>query len=1148
MSVEVTTTGGTIVSASTGSGTSVSLTSSSTSVSVTSPATNSVAITSKGPKGDTGATGPIGPDLDESLYLPLSAGLGSPLTGDLIVDTNVGIGTSTPTEKLEVIGDILLSGDTMSDAYKPNAAGEPIKLKNFGGDEVVTVLDSGNVGIGTDSPDYELHVVDTGNAEIVAERTSGAKVIIQAQAARGKIGTLSNHQLRLGTNSNDNVTIDTTGDVGIGTTSPTEKLDVSGNIKASGNINLEDNGKAIFGDGNDLEIYHSGSNSYIKDVGTGSLSLDSNGTQINLGGGGENFAVFRKNAEVELYFNGVEKFATTSTGASVAGELDMNSNKITEVLAGSNNLDAVNYQQLNDAILGVLTYKGIWNASTNSPALVSGVGTLGGYYIVSVAGTTDLDGITDWAVGDWAVFSDLPTDAWQKIDNTSVLGGAGTGGKISVWTGSGVSRTLGDSIITESGSNIGIGTASPIADLQIGDGTTAVNHRVYYSDGTYTEILGYGIKMSRGTSYIRPTTDNVGTLYIGSPSNTWAELLFHATTTIFNTEANGESMRINSLGNVGIGTTSPETLLHLDSSVDAASGLTLGYVNSADRSLRVFFVNATGGNSIYRDADSLRFATGASAGSSSGATKMVLTDTGNVGIGTTSPDHKLRVSGDARLGNLHIKEADFGNGGTGKTIWADNAGAGQLGLNSSTEIALYTNAVQRVVVDNSGNVGIGTTSPGAKLEIKKASSGVTSVNSQADALFLQNSSSTGITIATPDANKSSIFFSSASRQIGARINWSYSDLLMTLGTATANASLALKSGNESEAIRILSNGNVGIGTTSPAARLYVQGAVDGVTPALVVGDVTASLTYKKFIVGRNANEGLYISNDDSSSIIASFQDENAASYGNLIFQADDAGSKDGYIDLKGSSGGSRMRLLADGNVGIGTTSPGGALDVVGTYLSTLFRVSNTDADATTKYGSFMGRHYTNSEENITGMLLTSSSSATGGTVSIGGGITSANAVNNIKFYTATNNTTLQGTERMRITSTGNVGIGTTAPDVKLEILKSGTNEFPTLGTSSGNLFLTDAGLWGMFMGVDASTGTGWIQQMRNDAATAYNISLQPEGGNVGIGTTTPASKLDVSGGDVEVQDIASGIIMKSPDGTRYRVTVANGGTLSVAAV
>jgi len=68
---------------------------------------------------------------------------------------------------------------------------------------------------------------------------------------------------------------------------------------------------------------------------------------------------------------------------------------------------------------GGLTYKGAWNAFTNNPFLASGVGTAGDYYIVSVAGTTNLDGVTDWQVGDWAIFEGA-TNMWQKIDNHDV--------------------------------------------------------------------------------------------------------------------------------------------------------------------------------------------------------------------------------------------------------------------------------------------------------------------------------------------------------------------------------------------------------------------------------------------------------------------------------------------------------------------------------------------------------------------------------------------------------------------------------------------------------------------------------------------------------------------------------------------------------
>lgn len=69
--------------------------------------------------------------------------------------------------------------------------------------------------------------------------------------------------------------------------------------------------------------------------------------------------------------------------------------------------------------IGALVYKGTWNASANIPTLASGVGNKGDYYVVSVAGTTNLDGITDWQVNDIALFNG---SVWQKIDNTdSVL-------------------------------------------------------------------------------------------------------------------------------------------------------------------------------------------------------------------------------------------------------------------------------------------------------------------------------------------------------------------------------------------------------------------------------------------------------------------------------------------------------------------------------------------------------------------------------------------------------------------------------------------------------------------------------------------------------------------------------------------------------
>ena len=68
--------------------------------------------------------------------------------------------------------------------------------------------------------------------------------------------------------------------------------------------------------------------------------------------------------------------------------------------------------------IGALVYKGTWDASANSPTLTSSVGNKGDYYYVSVAGSTNLNGITDWQIGDLALFNGT---VWQKIHNTDAV-------------------------------------------------------------------------------------------------------------------------------------------------------------------------------------------------------------------------------------------------------------------------------------------------------------------------------------------------------------------------------------------------------------------------------------------------------------------------------------------------------------------------------------------------------------------------------------------------------------------------------------------------------------------------------------------------------------------------------------------------------
>jgi hypothetical protein len=101
--------------------------------------------------------------------------------------------------------------------------------------------------------------------------------------------------------------------------------------------------------------------------------------------------------------------------------------------------------------IGALNYKGTWNASTNSPTLTSGVGTKGDYYVVSVAGSTNLDGETLWGVGDWAAFNG---STWQKVDG----GDSGNFVNISVSALTGYMFANGTSNVTAS-------TTIPVANV-----------------------------------------------------------------------------------------------------------------------------------------------------------------------------------------------------------------------------------------------------------------------------------------------------------------------------------------------------------------------------------------------------------------------------------------------------------------------------------------------------------------------------------------------------------------------------------------------------------------------------------------------------------------------------------------------------------
>lgn len=116
-----------------------------------------------------------------------------------------------------------------------------------------------------------------------------------------------------------------------------------------------------------------------------------------------------------------------------------------------------------NGLIGSTIYQGTWNANTNTPTLTSSVGTRGYYYIVNVAGTTNLNGITDWQVGDWAIFDGT---AWQKVDNTDAVSSVnGQTGAVSLTTDN----------IPEGSTNLYFTNARARASLSFAAGSGAYN-------------------------------------------------------------------------------------------------------------------------------------------------------------------------------------------------------------------------------------------------------------------------------------------------------------------------------------------------------------------------------------------------------------------------------------------------------------------------------------------------------------------------------------------------------------------------------------------------------------------------------------------------------------------------------------------------
>ena len=590
---------------------------------------------------------------------------------------------------------------------------------------------------------------------------------------------------------------------------------------------------------------------------------------------------------------------------------------------------------------------------------------------------------------------------------TNPVTGTGTLNFVSKFTSTG--STLGNSQIFDNGTDVGIGTSGPLNKVDIvssnNDSFGAITVRPL--NQTQTMSLGW-----QGVS---------------------ASLNF-----IVNTAAS-ERMRITNVGNTGINTSIPETRLQIEditkvltNNVAGVAQGTLSLVSTDAQAANIGASLVFGGNYINSNSTRIAYAaiTGRKSNSSSvnadgylsfltwrstGLTEaMRINPAGNVGIGTNNPT----VIG-GNITTLDIRGTNGGgirsgvSGGSESTFYTIAAGC-YLGTISNIPLYFQTNNSVKATILANGNVGIGTTSPGAKLTL--------STPNPYDGTILQLQSRDEPTAYNLKINE--VLSAGV-------VQWSFD---MTNGGSAYNNVL------------VFDRGNVGIGTTSPAAKL----------------DIQASGTAQTSILGRGSDGDFRLTTrqDVSTNTYGSVIGEIGVDYittRNTAVRFHRGGSTTGgFITFTTNNGNEKMRIDPDGNVGIGTTSPVAKLDIGGAS-GEMIRL----ADSSTIGNPFIT------------FFQTSTRRAYIQYVDSGDNLTLASEYGGIVLATGTNG---NEAEKMRITSSGNVGIGATSPVRALQVGNFSGN--PEICIGSGT-----TGIGGLTFGDGAGGNDPWRGFIQYNHAT-----------------------------------------------------------------